>query len=126
MQTEVEEREEIQELASNGSAGSRQRASVLSDWKVIGHYLGKSVRTVQRWERELGLPVRRVHGRPRSCVIAVPAEIDAWVQARRLYVEEAGSSKLEQVMLLLQSVRELRAENRRLRQQLESERAKRQ
>jgi hypothetical protein len=126
MQTEVEEREEIQGLASNGNAGSRQRASVLSDWKLIGHYLGKSVRTVQRWEREFGLPVRRVHGRPRSCVIAVPAEIDAWVQARMLCVEDAGSSKLEQMLRLLQSVRELRTENRRLRQQLESERAKRQ
>jgi hypothetical protein len=92
MQTEVEEREEIQELASTGSAGSRQ-GTVLSDWKLIAHYLGTSVRTVQRWERELGLPVRRVHGRPRSCVIAVPAEIDAWVQARKLYVEELDPLK---------------------------------
>jgi hypothetical protein len=87
MQTEVEEREEIQELAS--------RASVLLDWKLIGPYLGKSVRTVQRWERELGLPVRRVHGHARSWVTAVPAEIDAWAQARKLYVEEAGSFKFE-------------------------------
>jgi hypothetical protein len=124
--TEVEERQEIQESALDGSAGSPQRASVLSDWRLIGRYLGKSVRTVQRWERELGLPVRRIHGGPKSAVIAVPAEIDAWVQACKFHVEGAGSSRSERMMLLLQAVRELRAENQKLRRQLEAERAKRQ
>jgi hypothetical protein len=124
--TEVEKRQEIQESALDGSAGFRQRASVLSDWRLIARYLGKSVRTVQRWERELGLPVRRTHGGPKSAVIAVPAEIDAWVQARNLHAGGAGSSKSERMMLLLQSVRDLRAENQTLRRQLEAERAKRQ
>jgi hypothetical protein len=124
--TEVEERQEIRESASDGNAGFPQGASVLSNWKLIGRYLGKSVRTVQRWERELGLPVRRAHGGPKSAVIAVPAEIDAWVQARKLHAEEAGPSKPEQMMLLLQTVRELRAENEKLRRRLEAESAKRQ
>jgi hypothetical protein len=124
--TEVEERQEIQESALDGSAGFRQRASVLSDWRLIARYLGKSVRTVQRWERELGLPVRRTHGSPKSAVIAVPAEIDAWLQALKLHAGGAGSSKSERMMLLLQSVRDLRAENQILRRQLEAERAKRQ
>ncbi len=35
---------------------------------------------MQRWERDLGLPVRRPHDHLRSPVIAIPAEIDAWLQ----------------------------------------------
>jgi hypothetical protein len=39
------------------------------------------VRTVQRYEREFGLPVRRPTGRTRGSVMATLAEIDAWVAA---------------------------------------------
>ena len=34
--------------------------SILSGWKEIANHLGKGVRTVQRYELELALPVRRV------------------------------------------------------------------
>ena len=54
---------------------------ILSGWKEIGNYLGKGVRTVQRYERYLGLPVRRPAGRPRGSVMATKAELDAWVSA---------------------------------------------
>jgi len=53
----------------------------LSGWKDIANYLGKGVRTVQRYERELGLPVRRPAGKPRGSVVATKPEIDAWVAA---------------------------------------------
>jgi len=53
----------------------------LSGWKEIANYLGKGVRTVQRYERELGLPVRRPAGKPSGSVLATKAEIDAWVNA---------------------------------------------
>lgn len=53
----------------------------LSGWKEIANYLGKGVRTVQRYEREMGLPVRRPAGKPRASVLATRAEIDAWVSA---------------------------------------------
>lgn len=39
------------------------------------------VRTVQRYEREFGLPVRRPTGKLRGSVMATRAEIDAWVAA---------------------------------------------
>ncbi len=55
-------------------------AVVLSSWKDIAAYLGKGVRTVQRWERELGLPVRRPVKHNRRIVIAVPAELDGWIR----------------------------------------------
>ena len=54
-------------------------AQVLNSWKEIAQYLGRAVRTVQRWEQELGLPVRRPRRKKRSAVIAVPAELDAWL-----------------------------------------------
>ncbi len=49
----------------------------LTSWNEIATYMGKSVRTVQRWERELGLPVRR--GIEQYSVVAVRSELDAWL-----------------------------------------------
>jgi hypothetical protein len=55
-------------------------ATVLNSWKEIAAYLGRGVRTAQRWERDLALPVRRPRGTDRSAVFAVPAEIDGWLK----------------------------------------------
>jgi len=54
---------------------------IVSGWKEIANYMGKGVRTVQRYERLLGLPVRRPAGKPWGSVVATKAEIDAWVAA---------------------------------------------
>ena len=51
----------------------------LSGWKEIANYLGKGVRTVQRYERELHLPIRRPAGKSAAAVMATTAEIDDWV-----------------------------------------------
>ena len=53
----------------------------LSGWKEIANYLGKGVRTVQRYERELRLPVHRPNGKSAGSVIATKAELDSWVNA---------------------------------------------
>jgi hypothetical protein len=43
------------------------RPEILSGWKDIANYLGKGVRTVQRYGREMGLPIHRPAGmRPRG------------------------------------------------------------
>jgi hypothetical protein len=55
----------------------------LDGWKEISNYLGKSVRTVQRWEEERGLPIRRVPGKAGDAISASRAEIDKWRQSRR-------------------------------------------
>ncbi|MBV8674113.1 MAG: hypothetical protein JOZ33_11810 [Acidobacteriaceae bacterium] len=56
---------------------------VLTCWKDIAQYLGKGVRTVQRWEQEFGLPVRRPNGIDhKSPVAAHPTDLDAWLQTR--------------------------------------------
>ena len=54
---------------------------ILSGWKEIANHLRKGVRTVQRYERELGLPVRRPVGKSRGSVMATKAELDGWVTA---------------------------------------------
>jgi hypothetical protein len=59
----------------------RRSSQFLSGWKEIANYLGKGVRTVQRYERQMGLPVRRPAGRSCGSVVAVRAELDGWVKA---------------------------------------------
>lgn len=49
----------------------------LTGWKEIAGYLGKAVRTVQRWERQAGLPVHRVQ-QVGEVVFAFRSEIDRW------------------------------------------------
>ena len=55
-----------------------QQARMLGSWKEIASYLGKGVRTVQRWERQFGLPVRRPNVNAKGVVCALPQELDAW------------------------------------------------
>ena len=59
-------------------------------WKEIAAYLGKGVRTVQRWERERGLPVRRPKGGTAGIVSASRSELDVWMaqQVKRGTVQE--------------------------------------
>lgn len=53
---------------------------VLSSWKEIASYVGRGVRTVQRWEKDLGFPVRRAHGWEHSPVVAHPDEVNEWLR----------------------------------------------
>ena len=61
---------------------------VLNSWKEIATYTGRGIRTLQRWERELGFPVRRPRGKQRSAVIGIRQEIDMWM--RTPHSAEAG------------------------------------
>lgn len=50
----------------------------LHGWKEISAHFGRSVRTVQRWERDFGLPIRR-YGLGRGEVVhAYVRELDDW------------------------------------------------
>jgi hypothetical protein len=44
--------------------------------------MGKGVRTVQRWEQDFGLPVRRPQGSSKKAILARPTDLDAWVALR--------------------------------------------
>lgn len=49
----------------------------LASWKEIAAWLGVNVRTAQKWEAELGMPVRRVPGSNR--VMAYTGELSEWL-----------------------------------------------
>ena len=108
-----------------------QPTSALTSWKEIATYLGKGVRTAQRWERDLGLPVRRPNGKPSGVVAASQAELDSW-RARHWSLgksrphgqkENGGLSPVthESVTAAWESIRasrELRSQNQQLVQRL--------
>lgn len=62
---------------SNGQADHR-----LGSWKEISSYLGRSERTVRRWEETEELPVHRHHHEKGGSVYAYAGELDAWRQSR--------------------------------------------
>ena len=59
----------------------------LESWKEIARYLQKDTTTVQRWEKEEGLPVHRHSHKSRSSVYAYPSEIDIWRAGRKVVAE---------------------------------------
>lgn len=58
----------------------------LNGWKEIANHLGKAVRTAQRWEQDLDLPVRRMQGPSGEIVSASTSDLDRWC-------EEAAKTK---------------------------------
>ncbi len=57
---------------------SSEQPALLASWEAIARYLGKSIRTVQRWEATLALPVHRHE----DSVFAYAEELDSWVITR--------------------------------------------
>lgn len=87
---------------------------VLSGWKEIAHYLGKGVRTVQRYEWQMALPVRRPAGKPHGSVVATKAEIDTWVSASPMHgrlplLKPLSETSLAVRASIASSVKELRS-----------------
>src|SRR5215207_9518882 len=64
----------------NSAAESRR----LDSWKEIASFLGRGIRTVQRWEREEGLPVHRLPHAQRGSVFADSKELTAWWDSRQV------------------------------------------
>ncbi len=50
----------------------------LTGWKAIADFLGTSVRSAMRWERERALPIRRLPGEGKDFVFAFREEIEDW------------------------------------------------
>jgi|SRR5581483_2844600 len=53
---------------------------ILNSWKEIASYLGRGVRTTQRYEQKLGLPVHRPAAKNRSSVLAFSDELERWLR----------------------------------------------
>jgi hypothetical protein len=86
---------------------------MLGSWKEIAGYLGKGVRTVQRWEREFGLPVRRPNGGQRRIVHASPEELNRWLAThwaqRPAVTAPLNDGKPRAVDVHIEAARELRS-----------------
>ena len=59
----------------------RANNATLQGWKEIALELDRSVRTVQRWERKLGLPVHKLGNSIGSPVFAFKDELHSWLRA---------------------------------------------
>ena len=57
------------------------RRRPLTSWYEIAAHFNRSIRTVQRWERNLHLPIRRPNG-VRGIVLADAGELDAWFRSQ--------------------------------------------
>lgn len=66
--------------------------AVLNSWKEIAEYVGRGVRTLQRWEQFYSFPVHRPAGNHKSAVFAVPAEVDEWLRTRPMHVQNENNS----------------------------------
>src|SRR5579875_2648888 len=62
--------------------GSRTRAERLDSWKDIAKFLNRSCRTVQRWEKQEGLPVHRLLHNERATVFSYANELEEWWKSR--------------------------------------------
>jgi eukaryotic-like serine/threonine-protein kinase len=60
----------------------RPEETRLESWGEIASYLRREVRTVQRWEKTLDLPVRRLLVGKQSSVYAYRSELDQWYRDR--------------------------------------------
>jgi hypothetical protein len=86
--------------------------AVMTSWKELAQYLGKGVRTVQRWENQFGLPVRRRNTTLSKCsIFALPEEIDAWIrqnqprEGRAAFQQELARLRQENLDLRSQVMR---------------------
>jgi hypothetical protein len=65
---------------------------MLSSWKEIAHFFGKGVRTVQRWEKTLDLPIHRPPGAPSNVVLARTSDLEEWMHRGPVSRAELESS----------------------------------
>lgn len=59
---------------------------LLEAWKDIAAYMRRDIRTVQRWEKSLELPIYRLQDSRSGPVFAYKRELDAWWQKRALQI----------------------------------------
>ena len=67
----------------------------LRGWKEIAQFLHSAPRTVQRWERTLGLPVHRIGTHGNAVVLASRRELDIWldsIEVRKAMAAESGEA----------------------------------
>lgn len=105
---------------------STSEPQLLNGWKEIANYLGKGVRTVQRYERESRLPVHRPAARLRSSVVVSRRELDEWISRGATSAKLKAPTNSEPLVGLRSEILELqrlRAERRELLEELRAQRS---
>ena len=74
---------------------------ILDSWKEIADYLKRSIKTCQRLERELGLPIHRLEDTPKARVFAYKEEIDRWIEKTQHSEKETFFRKSRAKTLLI-------------------------
>jgi hypothetical protein len=104
---------------------------ILNGWKQISNHIERGVRTAQRWEALLGMPVHRPALKDRSAVVAFADELDGWLcrtspaaRDQCLAIHDPGENTqaffavLDNMSALVRQSRELICRLQRLQQKL--------
>jgi seryl-tRNA synthetase len=93
---------------------------IFSSWKEIAAFLGKGVRTVQRWEKTLGLPVRRPNGTASNVVVATENDLRRWMnEGGDQAIRNQAESDARDIRILEDQLARLELAHTRLEQALE-------
>jgi hypothetical protein len=90
---------------------------ILSGWKEISNHIARGVRTAQRWERQLSMPVHRLGLKDRNAVVAFSDELDSWI-SHKLPASEPLVQLNGQISSLVWHMGELASQTRMLQGQL--------
>ena len=75
-------------------SAARPSQARLNGWKEIAAHFGRTIRTVQRWEQELGLPVHRLSTGKGETVYALIGELESWLaDNERIASEGRGNAE---------------------------------
>lgn len=76
------------DLSTGAQPSEKSPENRLDSWKEIATYVKRDITTVQRWEKREGMPVHRHLHDKRGSVYAYSSELDAWIESRRLRLEQ--------------------------------------
>jgi TolB-like protein/tetratricopeptide (TPR) repeat protein len=76
-------RRPLQQHRPSGDA-SYPLSQRLDSWKMVATFFGREIRTVQKWEKFEGLPIRRHNHNKRSSVYAFRQELETWWDTRSI------------------------------------------
>ena len=72
---------------------------ILNGWKEISNHIARGVRTAQRWEVRLGMPVHRPALKDRSAVVAFTDELDRWLSRTAPDTLDANRERSEESLI---------------------------
>ncbi len=87
-----EENVQFDSTNRDSAPSSPSRPDRLTGWKDVAGYVGKSVRTAQRWEKTVNLPVHRITTPNGEVVYSFRTELDEWARTRLQKVSETENS----------------------------------